>query len=78
MGKHKHHDKCKCRCESYPVAPYMGYNAGMMGWYGNCYAPVAGCAKGLCIENGELLIAFVLLLIFLFSRDHDHFPMPNC
>ncbi len=41
--------------------------------YGNnCFAPVTGCAQGLCIENGELLIAAVLLLVFLFSDKGPH------
>ncbi len=49
----------------------MGYGAGDM--YSQCFAPLTACSQGVCIENGELLIAFVLLLIFLFSR--DKFPI---
>ncbi len=43
--------------------------------YGNnCFSPLAGCTQGVCIENGELLIAAVLLLIFLFSEKDHRFP----
>ncbi len=40
---------------------------GVVGGYGGCgcFAPVANCARGLCFENGEVLIAAVLLLLGL-------------
>ncbi len=45
-------------------------------WGGNCFAPTAGCAQGLCVENGELLIAAVLLLVFVFGSHGWEPPCP--
>lgn len=55
------------------AAPYFGSQAAPpYGGTGNCFAPLAACTQGVCIENGELLIAFVLLLIFFLGR--NEFP----
>ncbi len=53
---------------SQAAPPYAGQNG--------CYAPLAACSQGVCIENGELLIAFVLLLIFFLGKDNSFPPGP--
>ncbi len=51
------------------VAGYGGYPGaagGVAGGFaGGCFAPLAACSQGVCIENGELLIAAVLLFLGL-------------
>lgn len=47
------------------LVPYAG---------NNCWTPLAACSQGVCIENGELLIAAVLLFIFLLNDRGPQFP----